>query len=147
VESSVNEIRIVLGWAELGAFGLLFSGVQFLIALWLKIRLTNSIKHEYDNQLEKIKSTLSFNAKKREESALVAELLAEWVSKPEKHKTVNKLLWEASLWLPDKETKELNNLLAHEGDITTKQMLVKIRKIIQGFDTTVTADDLTSFSG
>src|SRR5690554_7008703 len=92
MENSINEIGVVLGWAELGIFTLLFSGVQFLIATWLKARITSSIKHEYDQQLEKIKATLSFNVKKREESALVAELLAEWVSKPEKHKTVNKLL-------------------------------------------------------
>jgi protein subunit release factor A len=145
MENSINEIGVALGWTELGIFTLLFSGLQFLMATWLKSRIESSIKHEYDQQLEKIKATLSFNSKKREESALVAELLAEWVSKPETHKTVNKLLWEASLWLPDEETKELNNLLAHEGDITTKQMLVKIRKIIQGCETTVTADDLTSF--
>lgn len=146
MENSINEIGVALGWSQLGIFTLLFFFVQFLMATWFKSRIESSIKHEYDKQLEEIKAALNFNSKKREESALVAELLAEWVSRPEKHKTVNKLLWEASLWLPDKEAKELNNLLAHEGDITTKQMLVEIRKIIQGCETTVTADDLTSFS-
>lgn len=145
MESGVNEVGTMLGWTDLGIFTLLFSAIQFLIAIWLKSKITNSIKHEYDKKLEEIKTALSFSAKKREESAFVAELLAEWVSKPEDKRNLNKLLWEATLWLPDIETKEINNLLAHEGKITTKQMLIKIRKIIQGQETTVTADDLTSF--
>ncbi|MCL1058854.1 hypothetical protein L2729_12770 [Shewanella gelidimarina] len=145
MESSINEFGMILGWTDLGLFTILLSGIQFLIAVWLKGKITYSIKHEYDNKLEEIKSVLSFNTKKREESAFVAELLAEWVSNPVDKKHLHKLLWEASLWLPDEETKELNNLLAHQGMTTTKQMLVKIRKIIQGKDTTVTADDLTSF--
>jgi len=112
----------------------------------ITIKITNSIKHNYDKKIEDLKADLSFNIKKREASALVAELLAEWVSKPEKRTKLNKLLWEASLWLPDNETKELNKLLAHKGDIHMKEMLVKIRRIIQGCETTVTANDLTSFT-
>src|SRR5690554_8045115 len=105
MENSINEIGVVLGWAELGIFTLLFSGVQFLIATWLKARITSSIKHEYDQQLEKINATLSSNGKNRDESAHVAELLAELVSKPVQHRTVNQLLRGACSWLPDELTR------------------------------------------
>ncbi|HAS6934015.1 hypothetical protein [Vibrio parahaemolyticus] len=112
----------------------------------MQSRIRYSIKNEYDQKIEQIKVDLNFSVKKREEAALVAELLAEWISCPEDRKTLNKLLWEASLWLPDEEALEINNLLAHEGDITTKQMIIRVRKIIQGGETKVTADDLTSFA-
>ncbi|OAN16478.1 hypothetical protein A3K86_10800 [Photobacterium jeanii] len=145
MEEGVKVIGVMLGWTELGVFTLLFAAVQFLIGNWLKSRITYSIKNEYDTKLEEIKSELSFSVKKREESALVAELLAEWVSKPTDKKHLNKLLWEATLWLPEQETKDLHNLLAHQGNITTKQMLIKIRKVIQGQESSIKADDLTNF--
>ncbi|MGN2614743.1 hypothetical protein [Aliivibrio fischeri] len=146
MENGINTIGTLLGWSDLGLFTLLFAALQCVIGFWLQSRIRYSIKNEYDQKLEQLKVDLNFSIKKREEAALVAELLAEWVSKPEDLKTLNKLLWEASLWLPDQETLELNNLLAHEGNITTKQMIIKIRKIIQNGETSVTAADLTSFS-
>jgi len=58
---------------------------------------------------------------------------------------VNRLLWEASMWLPDDGAKELNNLLAHTGSITTKQVIIRARSIIQGKETNLTANDITHF--
>ncbi|AMC35358.1 hypothetical protein [Janthinobacterium sp. B9-8] len=146
MENGVNTIGTLLGWSDLGLFALLITFLQYIIACWLKSRIQYSIKNEYDRKLEQLKVDLNFSVKKREEAALVAELLAEWISQPEDRKILNKLLWEASLWLPDEETLALNNLLAHEGNITTKQMLIKIRKIIQNGETSITAEDLTSFA-
>lgn len=146
MESAVNTIiDTLLDWRELVFFPV-FVVLQFLISLWLKSKIQYLIKNEYDQKIEQLKVDLNFSVKKREEAALVAELLAEWVSQPEDRKTLNKLLWEASLWLPDEEALALNKLLAREGDITTKQMIIRVRKIIQGGETKVTADDLTSFA-
>ncbi|WP_375320593.1 hypothetical protein [Aliivibrio logei] len=145
MESGVNTIGTLLGWSDLGLFALLFAAIQGAIAYWMQSRIRYSIKNEYDQKLEQLKVDLNFSIKKREEAALVAELLAEWVSHPEDQKILNKLLWEASLWLPDEETLALNNLLAHEGSITTKQMIIQIRKIIQDGETSVKAEDLTGF--
>ncbi|CAH7303217.1 conserved hypothetical protein [Vibrio chagasii] len=145
MESGVNTIGTLLGWSDLGLFTLLFAAIQGVIAYWMQSRIRYSIKNEYDQKLEQLKVDLNFSIKKREEAALVAELLAEWVSHPEDQKILNKLLWEASLWLPDEETLALNNLLAHEGSITTKKMIIQIRKIIQDGETSVKAEDLTGF--
>lgn len=95
--------------------------------------------------VEDYKANLGFDAKRREKAALVAELLSEWVKKPMDKDKTNRLLWEASMWLPDSEAKDLNSLLAHKGSITTKQLIVRIRSVIQGKDTTFTANDLTHF--
>lgn len=95
--------------------------------------------------LEDYKSELSFDSKRREKSSLVAELLSEWVKKPMDKDKVNKLLWEASMWLPDDEAKSLNDLLAKQGDITTKQLIIKVRSVIQGDKTQLTPNDLTHF--
>ncbi len=145
MENGVNTIGTLLGWNDLGLFALIFTALQVIIGFWLQSRIRYSIKNEYDQKIEQLKVDLNFSVKKREEAALVAELLAEWVNRPDDLKTLNRLLWEASLWLPDEEALEINNLLAHDGDITTKQMIIKVRKIIQGGETKVTADDLTSF--
>ncbi|EKF9477937.1 TPA: hypothetical protein ACGFXZ_003804 [Vibrio cholerae] len=146
MENGVNTIGTLLGWNDLGLFALIFAALQVIIGFWLQSRIRYSIKNEYDQKIEQLKVDLNFSIKKREEAALVAELLAEWISRPEDRKTLNKLLWEASLWLPDEEALEINKLLAHGGDITTKKMIIKVRKIIQGGETKVTADDLTSFA-
>jgi hypothetical protein len=95
--------------------------------------------------VEDYKAHLNFDAKRREKAALVADLLSEWLKKPMDKDKVNRLLWEASMWLPENEAKDLNNLLAHAGSITTKQMIVRIRSVIQGKDTILTADDITHF--
>ena len=95
--------------------------------------------------VENFKADLSFDAKRREKAALVAELLSEWIKIPMDKDKTNRLLWEASMWLPDNEAKDLNNLLAHKGSVTTKQMIVNIRSVIQGKETSLTANDLTHF--
>ena len=95
--------------------------------------------------LERYKKEIDFEKTKLEKSALVAELLSEWKSKPEDKTKLNRLLWEASLWLPDEEAININNLLAHETDITLKQMIIKIRNLIHKKETKLTNQDLTSF--
>lgn len=145
MEKGVNTIGTLLGWNDLGLFALMFFIFQAIMFVWMQSRIRYSIKHEYDQKIERLKSDLNFSVKKREEATLVAELLAEWISHPEDNKKLNKLLWEASLWLPDQEALDINKLLAHQGNNTTQQMIISARKIIQGRETKVTADDLTCF--
>jgi hypothetical protein len=95
--------------------------------------------------LEDYKAELTFDAKKREKAALVAELLSEWVKEPMDKDKVHRLLWEASMWLPDAEAKDLNSLLTNSGKISTKQMIVKVRELIQGNASTLKADEIVHF--
>lgn len=96
--------------------------------------------------LEDYKAELSFNATRREKAELVAELLSEWVKKPMDKNRVNRLLWEASMWLPDQEAKDLNDLFAHKNKKTTKELIIKVRAVIQGKETELTANDITHFN-
>lgn len=145
MENGIGQIALILSGENLLLIALLFGVLQWLIALWIKTRVTQSIKHEYDIKLENIKSDIYLCNQRKQQSAMVAELLAEWVKKSDDKSKLNKLLWEASLWLPDEEAKDINNLLACQGIITTKMMIIKIRKIIHGKDTTLTEEDITHF--
>ncbi len=99
-----------------------------------------------NKSLEKIKAELAFETRKREQSALVAELLAQWINQPMNKNLVNKLAWEASLWLPENEADQLNKLLAHDPTgPNTKEMLISIRELIQGCETSLKAEDLVHF--
>lgn len=82
---------------------------------------------------EILKKKIEFEFKKREQAAIVAELFAEWISKPEDKKKLNQLAWEATLWLPDPLAKEVNKRLANEKDAADiRQILINIKKHIHG---------------
>ena len=87
----------------------LLGGVGLLILIVLACGST-LVKLVSAKVLKDYQASLNFSATKREKAALVAELLAEWVSFPEDKRKLNQLLWEATLWLPEKEAKELNDL-------------------------------------
>ena len=58
------------------SIGAVVAALQLIGSLWLKARLESSIKHEYDKKLEEFK----FETRRREQSALVAAVLSEWIS-------------------------------------------------------------------
>ena len=117
--------------------------VQGLLTIWLKARLESSIKHEYDRKLEELR----YELRQREQAAMVAELLAEWTSKPTDVKRLNQLTWEASLWLPARVVKDLCGTLSHGPDAkSTKAILVEVRRVLKGKPDDVTAADFIHFS-
>ena len=80
-----------------------------------------------------MKRKIEFEFKKREQAAIVAELFAEWISKPEDKKKLNQLTWEATLWLPDTLAEEVNKRLANSEDaVDIRQILIEIKKHIHG---------------
>lgn len=116
-----------------------YTSITILLGWLIKGAINGRIKHHYNVKLEKHKK-----------SALVAELLAEWVSDPEDRKKIHHLYWEACLWLPDEELKQVNSLLTkspnsqHEGP-STKSVLIDIRKLMQG-KTALKAADIVHFN-
>lgn len=81
---------------------------------------------------------------KKERSSLVAQLVSSWISKDYDRDKVNCLLFEASLWLPEKEAKELNSLFAHEDNAPTVNMVLESsRKIIHGKHDRMSKADFT----
>jgi len=119
--------------------------------LWVVIEILQSIlllglgafiAYAFDRKLGEMKFALH----KREQAALVAAVLAEWVSHPEDYKGLNKLVWEATLWLPDDLARDLNHTLSyHPGAKTAKELLVAIKTLMQGEETSLTAGTIVHF--
>jgi len=103
--------------------------IQILATSWLKARFESSIGQVYDKRLEEFR--LQF--KQREQAAVVAELLAEWSSGQYDPKRLNRLIWEASLWLPAETVAEISKVVRNSPDARpVKQLLVEVRGHIKG---------------
>lgn len=82
---------------------------------------------------EILKKKIEFEFKKREQAALIASLFSEWIDKPENRKELNRLTWEANLWLPDNIANEVNKSLAHRPDAKDiREIIVSVKGLIQG---------------
>jgi hypothetical protein len=91
-------------------------------------------------------NTIKFEFRKREQAAMVAALFAEWVERPTTLRELNRLTWEATLWLPDELAREVNNRLANaEGAKNIKEILVDIKGLIQGRKSSLNPSDIVHF--
>lgn len=131
------------GWiATLITWVVIFPLMLFIGKTWLQSIVQNAVKHEYDVMLETIKTanaTMLEQQKRRHElrmkSALIAELMAEWVSVPGDQKQLRKLTNEAFLWLPADLATELSKRLSGKTDAPSHHdFMNKIRKYLQGED-------------
>jgi hypothetical protein len=130
---TINEL--VTGITSLGA-------LQFLTSLWLKARLESSLKHVFDRRLEELK----FEIRQREQAAMIADLLSEWVANPEDKKRLNQLTWEASLWLPEGVARDLCRTFSYQsGAKSSKELLIEVRKILKGANDGLKADEIIHF--
>ena len=119
----------------------------FLLRTWISVRITNSIKSEYDRQLELYKRELD----RKQKIEVVSELLAEWIRyapgepMPKEYRTrLNKLSFEASLWLPTELASELGKVLQQRKDAkSTLEILLLARKLLLDDDSLTL--DLTTF--
>ena len=122
------------------------TAVFFLARSWLVARLTASIKHEYDQQLENFKRELD----KRQKVELLAELFAEWIAiapgevVPKERRTrMNQLSFAAAIWLPASVVKEMGKSL--QPDPSAKnffEILLLARKEFIG-DESLTPGNIT----
>ncbi len=121
--------------------------VNILIKYWVKARLEQSIKHEYDKKLEEYR----FEMRKREQAAIIAELFSQWVIIKQKNdetrfRELNRLSFEMSLWLPDEIAVEINKGLKNLDTAKTPEvLLLDCREIIQGEKSKLRPDDITFF--
>ncbi|HGY2353404.1 TPA: hypothetical protein ACNVQT_002303 [Citrobacter farmeri] len=134
------------GWiATLITWIVIFPLMLFIGKTWLQSTVQNAVKHEYDVMLETIKTantTVLENQKRQHDlkmkSILIAELMAEWVSRPGDRKHLRKLTNEAFLWLPADLATELSKRLSGgEDDPGYHEFMNKIRKYLQGADDTL----------
>lgn len=124
----------------------IFGGASALIAVVVyavKLIVDVSVK----KLVEQLKADLSFEQKKREQAALVAEAIADWIAYPtevDDIKKLQKLVWEATLWLPDDLAKDFNDMLNHR-EKTAKEMLVAVKSLIWQQETNLKPDDIVHF--
>lgn len=120
-----------------------FSAIQALLAWWIKNRLSESIKHEYDKKLEEYKQ----DQLRKEKAAVVAEFLAEWTHlKGTDTKRLNQLLWELSLYLPSHLVRDVKSMVSNsESGKTAPEVLVAARNHLLGGADSLTPDDVAHF--
>lgn len=99
--------------------------IAFIIKNFIKAKIEQSIKHTYDKKLEEFKQEQLIRYK----AEIVAELIAEWISKSADNKKLHQLTFEAFLWLPDDICHELSKRLCNKGDaLPYKEILIATRK-------------------
>lgn len=123
-----------------GAAGL--GVVMFLCRTWLTERLKQSINHEYALKLEEWKQAEQIRVK----SEAIASLLAEWMSFPDVQKTLNKLTFEAYLWLPTEILQLLTKTLAHEPTAPNAREILSMVRSHLLKDNSLNASDIIIFN-
>jgi hypothetical protein len=96
--------------------------IQFLLAEWIKSRIENSIKAEYDKILEEYR----YNLKVKERAEKIAEYLSLYYEDSQNFQRLNQLSWELSLWLPSDIYINLGKSLKNIGpgmDLSKKTVL------------------------
>lgn len=119
--------------------------IVYICRAWLIERLKASIKHEYDLKMLEVESQREIRLK----GEIVAELLAEWIRKNGKldYHQLNKLSFQAFVWLPKDLAEELSNSLSHQPGSQDLRCLIKnIRTYLQGEDDGFKAKDVIVFN-
>lgn len=138
---------------EMGIWAIFIGMVIIVGRIWLKSAIEQSVKHQTDVLLEKIKqaNAISFEKDRRDhelrmKSALLAELMAEWMSTPQDRKKLRQLTNEAFLWLPQGLAKELSKVLSHDpSTIGYRNFMKKVRVHLLGDDDGLEPGDIITF--
>lgn len=115
--------------------------------------LNKEIDRKYILELEDHKKTLQQELEDyktqqqvRFKAELIAELLAIWISNPTDLSGLNKLTFQAFLWLPDDIALELSRLLSHHKDRrSVVYIIAEVRKHLLK-ETSITQEEVITFS-
>lgn len=111
--------------------------ILWLLRTWFAERIKQSIGHEYAIKLEEWKKSEQVRLK----SEAIASLLAEWMSFPDDQRTLNKLTFEAYLWLPTDILKLLTKTLTNDPTApNARDILWHVRKHLLEDDTLASRD-------
>lgn len=133
-----------LVWAAMlgSAGGITGMGIiLWLLKTWFAERIKQSIGHEYAVKLEEWKKSEQIRVK----SEAIASLLAEWMSFPDDQRNLNKLTFEAYLWLPTDILQLLTKTLTHAPTApNARDILWHVRKHLLE-DETLQSKDIVIF--
>jgi hypothetical protein len=120
---------------------------------WIEKRIEFSISHEYEKKLADYQNKLAQAEARQDEqrelryrAALIADLMATWLCASNDREKLNRLSFEAFLWLPQEIATDVSNALAHKpGAPSVREMIVKVRKHLLGQDDSLPATDVIIF--
>jgi hypothetical protein len=116
--------------------------LAFLSKTWIEKRIEFSIQHEYDKKLSKFENDLEVRLR----AELVADLMAEWIKKDIDYHRLNKLSFQAFLWLPPQLARDLSNTLNHKpGSDDLRSIIQKVRKHLLGESDNLEANQVIVF--
>ena len=122
--------------------GSIQTALTAVLRIWLRSTIEGAVKHEFDRELEIFKGEI----RQRERAALIAELIAEWDSRPADPKRLNQLVIEANLWLPEQHARDLNQILRYAPEAKfPKELIIDIRHLLIGTQDTLAADEIVYF--
>lgn len=136
-------MKFVYWFLEASGFIILFTAA---LKLGLATYLSKSI--EFKLELQKDKDLVDYQLQKANKvrAELVSELLLEFYKKTPDTDKLNKLAFEAALWLPKEIVEDLTKLLArHNPAPDIKDILVKTRKFLLGEDEIIDKNSIVHF--
>lgn len=119
--------------------------IAYVLRSWLIERLKASIQHEYDLKMLEIERQKEIRLK----GEVVAELLAQWIRKNGAldYRELNRLSFQAFIWLPKGLAEELSNSLAHKpGSQDVRELIKNVRTYLQGSDDQFKARDVIVYN-
>jgi len=132
--------------AAILASGLTTGLVVVLAKTWLEARVRASIEHQYKKQFELFQRQLN----QQQKVELVAELLGELLATPygevvarEQRTKLNKLSFQASLWLPSELAIEISKRLQNKADAKSPFELILIARRLLIADSSIGVEHVT----
>jgi len=128
--------------------------VIWLVKTWGEKRIEKSIEHAYAKQLADYQALIDERSTAQQEqreirqrAALIAELLSAWIAKPVPDRNeLNRLSFEAFLWLPQNIATDLSNTLSHKpGAPNIRDLIVMVRKHLLGGGDSLLAHEVIVF--
>jgi hypothetical protein len=140
-------IGFLAGAAPLAAF------IIFVAKPWVEKRIEHSIAHEYAKKLADYQASIDQQLARQQEqqeirqrAALMADLLSSWLKSGATRDELNKLSFEAFLWLPQDIAADLSSTLAHKPNaLTVHDLIVKTRQHLLGASDSLQAHKVIIF--
>ena len=110
---------------------------------YITSRVQSAVQHGYDIKLEEYK----LENEKRLKALLIADLVSEWLSNPSDKKTLNRLTFEAFIWLPKEIAIKLSSILSHaQSAPNVKELIADVRTLILGEEEKISHTTIIHFT-
>jgi hypothetical protein len=136
--------ELIVGISSSAITTVIIGVVVYFSREWIAAKLRWKLKHEYDKKLLELESQREIRLK----GEVVADLLAQWIRKNGNldYHELNRLTFQAFLWLPTDLAEELSNCLARKsGAKNIREVLIDIRKYLHGNTDTLKANNIIVF--